>query len=293
MNNQHHPHRFLDTRDGRMATLWDDLLSLQVDLFLAHEVDLLHGIEGWSRARTVLDVGCGNGYFLSRLHELDREKTYVGIDISGELIAMAIKRHQKPGLQFRRCDFLSDRTMPACDFILLRFVVQHLDDFETVLDRASKVLAPGGGMLIVESDLAGSLVRPSMPLFAGLLQAFEADRARIGMLRNRLGALAAIAASGSGWQLDFDRPVAIPSVGPFRGSKTIAVFKRWIDLCESSGGFDYPFHETREELENWSDLESSTNRIMLRAIYFSFDPEGSRRPIPVKKNSTNIYPATA
>lgn len=267
------PHtRFLETSSDRATRQWDDLLTLQVDLFLAHEVDLLQSIDSWSAAQSVVDVGCGNGYYLSRLQAMHRDKTCVGIDLSKELIAIARQRYTRHDLDYAQMDFLSGEDLPVCDFILLRFVVQHLQDFDLVLKRASRALEDGGGLLILESDLAASVVRPSMPLFSGLLQAFEAHQAKVGALRTRIKELPAVAAATPGWRVALDRTVAIPAVGPFLGSRTLAVFVKWVDLCETSGDFDYPFEDTRNELRKWAALDSASSRISLRALLLSFQP---------------------
>jgi len=66
--------------------------------------------------RSVLDVGCGDGYWMPDL------PGYIGIDVSKVSIDLSRLRH--PSRSYIRCNLL-DTTMRA-DLIILRDVVQHL-----------------------------------------------------------------------------------------------------------------------------------------------------------------------
>src|SRR5262245_2592813 len=127
MNAPSRSNDFLDTSTRDAAGRWDDLLTLQVDLFLQHAADHLATLPAWRKAKRVVDVGCGNGYYLSRLSARHPGKSFVGIDVSPELIAAAKERHGERGLRFERRDFLREGA-PAADLIILRFVLQHLPD---------------------------------------------------------------------------------------------------------------------------------------------------------------------
>src|SRR3954451_2995049 len=107
MTAQHRRNDFLDTSTTPASDQWDDLLSLQVELFLPQELDFLRGHPAWRAASTVLDVGCGNGYYLAQLQSFFPEKAYIGIDVSRELIDVAHRRYARDGIRFKHDDFFN------------------------------------------------------------------------------------------------------------------------------------------------------------------------------------------
>jgi predicted TPR repeat methyltransferase len=80
--------RFLSTAAPRAAADWDSLLAYQVDLAFPQELKFLVSLKAWRDATCVLDAGCGNGYYMSRLHEFFPEKRYFGVDISQRLVVI-------------------------------------------------------------------------------------------------------------------------------------------------------------------------------------------------------------
>jgi SAM-dependent methyltransferase len=257
---------FLDTSSKAALSQWDDLLRLQVDLFFPQERAYLGTFAPWQAARHVLDVGCGNGYYLSQLQSAFPQKSYFGIDLSRELIAEARTRHGGPALRFAEANFFAFSPARRFDLLLMRFIVQHLTDFATVLARASRLVEPGGGLLIVEPDLAASGNTPATPRFAGLLERFEGARKADGRMKGRLDEIDAIAAQ-SGWRVDGDRRAFITTPRPIEDRQLLPVYFRWIELCENSGLFAYPFDDARLELNDWATNDRAISRICLRFVY--------------------------
>jgi 2-polyprenyl-3-methyl-5-hydroxy-6-metoxy-1,4-benzoquinol methylase len=253
---------FLDTSTREAAGRWDDLLTLQVELFLQQEAEHLSTLTAWQNARRVVDVGCGNGYYLSRLAARNPDKAFIGVDVSAELIAYAQQRHRAPGLRFEQRDFLRAGA-PDCDAIILRFVLQHLPDLESVLRHAAKALRPNGKLIVIDPDFAASSCFPPLPLFTGMFTAFEAWRASLGLLRGGRSLAERMQAFGE-WRLESDDLVRVVQAPPFRGSMTAATFAAWVDLCQRAGGFDYPFSEVRAELAAWAAREEATSSVALR-----------------------------
>ena len=256
----------LDTSTATAADQWDDLLSLQVQLFLPQELDFLRGHPAWRAAESVLDVGCGNGYYRSQVRSFFPEKSYLGIDVSHELVDVAQRRHSGDGLRFERDDFFTGTQNRPFDVILLRFVLQHLDDFPAILAAAARRLRPGGSLFIVEPSLAESETWPATPLFTGLLEAFERRQSEFGRLRTKIADIGGLIAGHPHWRLTRQTALSVPRLGPFAGSATLATFGRWIDLCERAGGFDYPFGEARSEIADWGRSTAAFSRIVLRVI---------------------------
>jgi ubiquinone/menaquinone biosynthesis C-methylase UbiE len=118
---------------------------------------LIHNAQ-FDRAGAVLEFGCGTGRFAERLFErhLPADASYVGVDISDTMVALAKERlarfgqrskvylsHGSPRLDFEPAAF--DRFVSNYVFDLLT-----LQDSRTVLQEAWRLLS-GGGLLGVTS----------------------------------------------------------------------------------------------------------------------------------------------
>jgi SAM-dependent methyltransferase len=233
-------------------------------MFLDHEESYVSELSAWRSARSIVDVGCGNGYYLSRLAARHPGKTFVGIDLSAELIDRAQQRFTSPRMHFERRDFLRDGA-PACDLIMMRFVLQHLPDLGAVLAQAANALRPGGKLLVIDPDFAESSCSPRLPLFMGMFAAFEKWRASLGLLRGGAMGLADRMLAFPGWRVSEERLIRVVQLPPFKDSAAAATFAGWIDLCQRAGGFDYPFADVRAELAAWSDRDDATSSVALRA----------------------------
>lgn len=261
--------RFLDTTARQSADDWDQLLAHQVDLLFADELLMLRGLPAWTSARRVIDAGCGNGYYLSRLAAFFPEKEYLGIDISPELTAAAAIHH--PELTFETGDFFSVDAEPA-DVIVMRFLVQHLKDFGEILRGAECMLRPGGSLIIIESDLSRSEIRPMPPGFLRMLIAYATASASQGGLKGELltniGKL--IADTNQPWDVTVEHEAHTVRVGPFEDGKLVSVFGKWVDLAERSAMFAFDFDGVRAELCSWS--RQSASFVNLSTRMFVLEP---------------------
>lgn len=243
--------RFLDTKAEQSAQDWDQLLAHQVDLLLADELMVLRDVPAWRDARRVIDAGCGNGYYLSRLAGFYPDKDYVGVDISAELIAAA--RLQNPQHEFLTGDFLTADVAPA-DVVVMRFLVQHLKDFPSILQGAERMLKPGGTLIIIESDMSRSEIRPVPGAFHRMLLAYHVASASQGGLKTELltDVRKLVADSNRNWAVTGEQEARTVRVGPFCDSKLVSVFLKWVDLAERSAMFAFDFASVRDELALWA-----------------------------------------
>jgi SAM-dependent methyltransferase len=258
--------KFLDTTAPRAATDWDALLAHQVDLMFPQELEFLLSMPAWQAAARILDAGCGNGYFVSRLQAFFPAKQYCGVDISRELIAAAAQRY--PTIALSASDIAGYRSREGFDVIVMRFLVQHLRDFGAVLDAAGRLLRPGGRLLIIESDLANSGHLPEVLVFTGMLHAFARVSAEQGGIKQRLLADAAclVGETRPAWSVEQQRIVTSARVGPFGGSGLLAIYLLWVDLCERSRMFAFDFDHVRDELQEWASDPATFSKVALRMI---------------------------
>lgn len=86
----------------------------------------------------VLDVGCGNGKFVSRLHKDRPDLQVVGMDISAGILADV----EKPVLMAdaQALPFADD----SADAVLALHMLYHVGDIEATIKELARVLRPGG-----------------------------------------------------------------------------------------------------------------------------------------------------
>jgi ubiquinone/menaquinone biosynthesis C-methylase UbiE len=124
---------------------------------LVAEVASLVG--GAETALSVLDAGCGTGLFTIGL-ALARERWRVeGLDEAEGMLAMAKKQADKLGLEratFRQGDVTAlPHADGSVDAVVAGGLLPNLNDRRPALNEFHRVLAPGGGLVIVEMDRAG------------------------------------------------------------------------------------------------------------------------------------------
>jgi len=99
----------------------------------------------------VLDAGCGDGFFSNQLICFDEVKDITGIDISEKAIEMALEKY--PKTQFRQASLNKIPFENASfDSIVMVEVIEHLVDIDGTLEDLSRVLKPGGLLLITTTD---------------------------------------------------------------------------------------------------------------------------------------------
>jgi len=98
-------------------------------------------------AKTVLDLGCGNGQFTGQLTDLGFQA--VGVDMSSSGIEIA--RKTRPDLEFDLVDIAEDLPEQYCgrfDSVVAVEVVEHLLLPRQLMQRAAQALKPGGSLIV-------------------------------------------------------------------------------------------------------------------------------------------------
>src|SRR5215471_10131953 len=144
-----HPDPLFGTQKETILEIWDQMQRLQTDFALPQELTFYYTSPQWHVAKTVLDLGTGNGYYLKKIAARFPDKIYHGVDVSAELIAIAEREVGGENVSF------SHRTLfdvkEPYDFVLMRLLLQHLDDIQAVLDHAAALTRPGGTALIIDA----------------------------------------------------------------------------------------------------------------------------------------------
>jgi len=134
---------------ARNAENWGQIRSLYVDEARVSEV--LTGLLKGSLGR-LLDIGTGTGHILELL--ADQADAAVGIDQSQPMLSIARSAIEGSGLghcQVRHADMYQlPFPAEAFDTVTIHMVLHYAEDPAAALAEASRVLAPGGQMAIVD-----------------------------------------------------------------------------------------------------------------------------------------------
>lgn len=180
---------------------------------------------------TVLDYGCGTGdhvtYPLACL-----EHQVLGVDVHEESIHQASRRYQLPTLSFRVADIdalVNDGA--RFDLVVCSEVLEHLYHPETFLETLTRVLEPGGGVIITTPNGYGSFE---------WLSSLQSLLARVGIH----GALRRMAHACSGPRAavptqDTEEEAVVPTAGFLNMDSTHVQFFRISELEQlfSDSGF--------------------------------------------------------
>jgi ubiquinone/menaquinone biosynthesis C-methylase UbiE len=136
-----------DVRDGyeRWAPTYDDFPNPLLARELRHVLPLLPVL----RNRSVLDVACGTGRWLTRLMTIDASLA-VGIDLSSAMLRVAGDKRELSGkvvqgdclrLPFRSSTF---------DFLICSFALGHIQDLRNAAQEFSRVMKPGADLFVTD-----------------------------------------------------------------------------------------------------------------------------------------------
>ncbi len=140
-------------QDAELSDLWNYFLKGQAELFFRQERELLSKDARWVEARDVLELGSGNGAYLSCLAESFKDKTWLGVEKKPEFVVQASEKYGRSGLAFREGDaeVENDQFRNRFDVVLFRLTLQHLQNPERSLELAHGYLKPGGCIVIIDS----------------------------------------------------------------------------------------------------------------------------------------------
>lgn len=246
---------FETSHQSDLTEMWDRVQRTQVDLGFAQELVAYYSADTWMEAKSVLDLGTGNGYYLRKLASYFPDKTYCGIDSSQELIAIAESETTVPNISFRYCDLFD--AGGQYDFVIMRLLLQHIQDVSRALAKVAEMTRPGGSALIMDPYLPARLFRPEAPELTKFLAAYKAQQAEQGLDREIAAHLDAEIDSNPKWRLA-DRMVLInPSTFP----GTLEIFQETIYLMvkiiETTGAMRYDFDRVRREWDWWCSVENA------------------------------------
>jgi len=107
---------------------------------------------------TVLDLGCGPATQLAMVARLNPETSFIGMDLSGEMLGKArayAEQQNLTNIEFRQGDIthLVSLADSSVDAVMSTVVLHHLPDLaalERTFTEIKRVLKPGGGLYLVD-----------------------------------------------------------------------------------------------------------------------------------------------
>lgn len=134
----------------RKGADWDEMRAL--DLPAAAVEQALLGLLPDAGIGRVLDIGTGTGRLLELL--APRVGTALGVDASRAMLALARARLARPGLAHCAVRLADMYRLPlgdaGYDLVLLHMVLHHAEDSPAVLAEATRVLRPGGRLVVID-----------------------------------------------------------------------------------------------------------------------------------------------
>ncbi len=192
-------------------------------------VEELSGISG-----TVLDVGCGNGKFVSRLRKDRPDLQVVGMDISAGILAGVAKPVLVADAQ--ALPFAED----SADAVLALHMLYHVSDIEDAIKELARVLRPGGVLVAsTNSDTDKRELDQLWAKAAGDVLGIPEGPARVS-LSSRFSLEKARGYLGAPFK-DIrvrELPGTIEITDPAPIVAHLASYEAWADQC------GVPFHET-------------------------------------------------
>lgn len=118
--------------------------------------DLLYGDLAFPAGSTVLEAGCGVGAQTALLAARNPEARFTSFDLSPISVAEARRRIDQTGLSNVTVEVADLFNLPyppaSFDHVFVCFLLEHLRDPVTALERLETMLKPGGSITVIEGD---------------------------------------------------------------------------------------------------------------------------------------------
>ena len=158
-----------------MDSAIQDQLDLQVELSLdRHHAFMAE--RGLGQCRDVVDVGTGNGRFLSEVALLHPTTRFHGIDNKPHMMDAA-EAHACKNVEWVLADALDSETsrlLGETDGVIMRYFVLHLPDTRVSFQKILADLRPGARLWVLDLDIDHCRCEPPNSAFTGFVDLVRA-----------------------------------------------------------------------------------------------------------------------
>ncbi|KAJ7750771.1 S-adenosyl-L-methionine-dependent methyltransferase [Mycena olivaceomarginata] len=155
-----------------------DDFHLAIRDYLNSEIAFGPQIYGTSPKR-ILELGCGSGAWALDAAMAFPDAEVIAVDSSPTLKGMALPKN----MHFQILDVTQDLpfNQSSFDVVHTRFLLMHVPNAQDVLERAARLVKPGGWLVVEDLNLqriidtGGPVVSRAMAMWAGIVEARGAD----------------------------------------------------------------------------------------------------------------------
>ena len=107
----------------------------------------------YNRVLSILDLGCGNGWFSNKLAQISGSFV-IGMDINRCELEQAVRIFKKDNLNFVYADIFDEKiSRITFDIIILNASIQYFPDIDKLINDLMAKLDPGGEIHILDTPL--------------------------------------------------------------------------------------------------------------------------------------------
>lgn len=255
--------------------LWEKLLEYQTDFALPLELIFYYQSQGWLESRSVIELGIGNGYYLSKLIEFFPAKEYKGIDINPFYVESARNRflteiNRKINISIELQDLFDINEKFDC--VITRLVVQHLNSIEAFLQQAFRILNPGGTLLIIDSHDSTIFFSPKLPYMEDFLETLRKSEKKHARDRDAAFTIKNVA-DNFGLQLTKEMLLTIPSTISDNKEMFLNTYKTVFDIVSQDYRIEFDYPSLKQELNDWFSYPNSYTQIGLHIASYKRNNE--------------------
>ena len=145
---------------------------------------------GLIRGMKCLDVGCGGGHVaISMARIVGPEGRVIGTDTDAEIVALARKDAEATkaaNVTFQQQDACACVWHEEFDVAYARFLLSHLNEPKNCLAAMVEACAPGGTLVIEDTDFAGSFCYPTCAAYERYKELYQELVQRRGVFQAQL-----------------------------------------------------------------------------------------------------------
>lgn len=253
----------LDVHDADSDWLWKSLISAQTNYWFPDELSVYQSDQYWACAKSVLDIGCGNGSYTLRLASNFSGKDFVGVDANLSFVEQARQKDRQNAVTFIHSDFRN--IAGKFDFIVARCFLQHFEDKLKFFEFCRSRLNDIGCLYVIDANDSEQKFFPEQELFSQFFDSFRKFREAQRFPRDYHQRLVDLAES-RGFDLVFLKDLIAPSTTEHAKQDFYVIYRTVLELSRTYYKMDYDYDALRQLLIRWYTDESCTAQLGHRVV---------------------------